>query len=695
MDHFHFRGPLRADSKLFVGRQEELRQVRELCLGPLRSYVILAGARQTGKTSFLYRLRRELEPQSPSILINLQVIPGAAPSRLFRFMATEVVKQLKLPSLLPTADDVSSGPRFERLLCELPEKIGKVTILVDEMGALPQKTVVHLANVLRAVFSDRLLAGFEALGRFLFLLSGGSELLNLTTTVVSPFSNIATKIRLPDLAPAKVKKLMALGFAGTPMKVGLLHDLAEAIYEQTHGHPYLTQRMAAYVAEFAALEKSPPDLSWVIRARDEIIRNDENIRQVCDALQDPALLDAAFKTLQNPTPFRRLSSRQQRLYLLGIIRDQDGMAVPRNALYAQVMRQLAEEAGIAQAEAPSQSIAPKLKVKLLTPIVPTAFCHNLSAKEFPLVQFTIDNRAPTSKPARLYVKASIEGFSDEAVASVTLPEGERAEVVLLPTLQLGPCMTLNEIRPATLRVTVRQFGSGDELLLLDQTYPIRLHAYDTALLGIRAPDGNVVDLTDHLCAFVTPHMPEIEGLLRKAVEYHPHHRIAGYRGASNAVEARSIVREQVRAIYSALKHDAGLAYVDSPLNFGKQEGQVTQRVRLPVTSLHENQGRANCVDGAVLYASLLELANLEPVIAIVPGHVFVGWRTWRGTDQYDFLESTMTRTDNFEAALKAGNQQYEQARDKGYFERSLFDPRGFARLIDVAACRARHIYPLM
>jgi hypothetical protein len=695
MGHFHFRGPLPAGSKLFVGRQKEMKQLRELCLGPLRSYATLVGARQTGKTSFLCRLQKELAPYCRSVLINLQVIPAATPSGLFRFMATEVVKQLELPILLPTANEVSSGSGFERLLCELPGTKGRVAVLVDEMDALPQKTAIYMANVLRAVFSNRLLAGFEALGRFVFLLAGGSELLNLTMTVVSPFSNISTKIYLPDLTLGEAKQLVAYGFAGMQMKVGLVHELAEAIYEQTHGHPYLTQRMAAYIAEFAAQQKGTPHLSWVTRARDEMIGSDENIRHVRNALQDPALLDTVFQTLPRLTPFRYLGLRHEKLHLLGVIREENGNAVPRNAMYAQVVRQLAEEAGITHAEAPSQSTAPQLSMKILTSIVPTAFCHNLSAKDFPLVQLSIDNSVEASKLAQVYITASIEGFSDAAVSSVTVSEGENKEVTLLPVLQLGPCMTLNEIRPATLRITVRQFGHGSELLLQDQTYPIKLHAYDTALLGIRTPDGDIVDLTDHLCAFVTPHAPEIENLLRKAAEYHADRQIGGYQGAGSLEEARIVVQEQMRAIYSALKRDAGLVYVNSPLNFGKQEGQITQRVRLPVTSLHDNKSRANCLDGAVLYASLLELANLDPLIVITPGHSFIGWRIWRGLPQYDFLETTMTGTEDFRRALEAGAQQYQEARHREYFGRELFHPSGFGRLIDVAACRARQIYPLM
>jgi hypothetical protein len=692
---FHFRGPLAADSKLFVGRHVELRDVRELCLGPLRSYITLIGASQTGKTSFLYRLQKELPPQCPSVLVNLQMLPGATPAGLFGFIAAEIAKQLGVPSGMATPGKVGSGPEFEQWLCALPGNTGKVAILIDAIGALPDKTAIYMANVLRAVFSNRLLPGSEGLGRFIFLLSGGSELLNLTMTAVSPFSNIASRVHLPDLSLGEVRQLMAYGFAGTPVKASQVHQFAQAIYEQTHGHPYLTQRLAAQVDEFATQAKTAPNPASVLRAREQVLHSDEHIGHLRNELEDPALLHSAFQILQHKVPFNPLSLRQERLYLLGIVRDEEGIAVPRNELYARVVRQLAEEAGVTQAEAPPRRAAPQVAVTLLTPIVPTAFCHNLTEKEFPLIRLTVDNRARRSKPAQVYARATIEGFSDEAVSSIAVAEGESKSVTLLPQLQLGPCMTLAEIRPATLRVTVHQFGSGEEWLLHDQTYPIRLHAYDTALLAICVRDEKVVDLADHLCAFVTPHVPEVEDLLRSAVEHHPRRHMVGYQGAHDEEEARQIVREQVRAIFETLKLEAGLAYVNSPLNFGKQEGQITQRVRLPVTSLHESRSRANCIDGTVLYASLLELASIEPVIAIVPGHAFVGWHIWHGLAQYDFLETTMTSSNDFEEALHVGNQYYAEAQEKGDLQRALFDSNGFARLIDVAACRARQIYPLM
>jgi|GEM_PF-1641365 len=344
------------------------------------------------------------------------------------------------------------------------------------------------------------------------------------------------------------------------------------------------------------------------------------------------------------------------------------------------------------APAAAQPAPPGVSVSLLTRIVPTAYCHHLDATTFPLVTLTLDNTGQGCANAGVHASATIEDYSDTAVASLRVAQGEQARVPLLPLLKPAAVATLNEIRPATLRVSVEQAAPTDRTLY-DQTHRIRLHARDTALLAVEAPDGSIVDLTGYLAAWVTPRRPEIEQLLRQAAEHHPRRHFVGYQGASTLAQRAKIVRAQARAIFTALKQDAHLVYVNSPLSLGRQEGQVTQRVRLPAESLAAG-GSANCIDGTALFASLLELAALDPLIVVVPGHAFVGWRTWRGVERYEFLETTMIGTSDFGAALQAGQAQYGQALTRGYFSRGLFDPGGFARLVDVAACRARGIYPL-
>jgi hypothetical protein len=263
---------------------------------------------------------------------------------------------------------------------------------------------------------------------------------------------------------------------------------------------------------------------------------------------------------------------------------------------------------------------------------------------------------------------------------------------LLPILKPAAVATLNEIQPVTLRVTVEQTASV-ERSLYDQTRRIKLHARDTALLAVEAPDGSVVDLTNYLAAWITPRHLASERLLRQAAEHHPDRQFVGYQGSSTLAQGADIVRAQARAIFTALKEDVDLTYINSPLNLGKQQGQITQRVRLPSESLAAG-GSANCIDGTVLFASLLELASIDPFIVIVPGHAFLGWRIWRGVDRYEFLETTMISSADFAAAQQTAQDQYDEALMKGYFSRGLFDPGGFARLVDVALCHAREIYPL-
>jgi hypothetical protein len=340
-----------------------------------------------------------------------------------------------------------------------------------------------------------------------------------------------------------------------------------------------------------------------------------------------------------------------------------------------------------------ETVPPTVTVALLTEIVPTATCHQLDAQRFPLATVGLDNARAGGADIALRVTAHIEDYSDRAVESLRVPQGKQMRVGLLPLLKPTAVETLHEMRPATLHVTVAQTAPV-ERLLYDRTHRIRLHARDTALLALRAPDGSITDRSDYLAAWVTPRHPEIEKLLRQAAEHHPDRQFVGYQGAQTLAQGADVVRAQARAIFEALKQDANVVYVNSPLNMGREAGQVTQRVRLPVESLAAG-GSANCIDGTVLFASLLELASITPLLILVPGHAFVGWRIWQSVDQYEFLETTMIGSDTFAAAQQAGRRRYEAALMRGDFNRGLFDPAGFARLVDVAACRAKGVMPLM
>jgi hypothetical protein len=138
----------------------------------------------------------------------------------------------------------------------------------------------------------------------------------------------------------------------------------------------------------------------------------------------------------------------------------------------------------------------------------------------------------------------------------------------------------------------------------------------------------------------------------------------------------------VKALYQALR-EAGLTYVNSVIDYGAGPGQFTQRTRLPRESLAQRS--ANCIDGTVLMASLLEGASLSPALVLVPGHAFVGWETWDGAGKWSYLETTMIGSSEFEAACQSATLQYDQAT-------KLYPKQ--VRLHPVADLRRRRIWPM-
>jgi hypothetical protein len=80
---------------------------------------------------------------------------------------------------------------------------------------------------------------------------------------------------------------------------------------------------------------------------------------------------------------------------------------------------------------------------------------------------------------------------------------------------------------------------------------------------------------------------------------------------------------------------------------------LIQRVRLPRESIEQKS--ANCIDGSVLMASLLEATGIEAVIVIVPKHAYLGFRPVRLRPlEYEYVETTMIGTKSFDEATAAG-----------------------------------------
>ena len=133
-------------------------------------------------------------------------------------------------------------------------------------------------------------------------------------------------------------------------------------------------------------------------------------------------------------------------------------------------------------------------------------------------------------------------------------------------------------------------------------------------------------------AYVNEENPQIDVLLHEALKTRIVRRFLGYQGSEEMVD------KQVYALWYTLQK-RGFRY--SSVSYSSLSSNVvySQRVRTFGDALSSSQ--INCVDGSVLFASLLRAINITPVLVQMPGHMFVGYYRDQAKKNLTFLETTM------------------------------------------------------
>jgi hypothetical protein len=375
-----------------------------------------------------------------------------------------------------------------------------------------------------------------------------------------------------------------------------------------------------------------------LRAREYVARRTVNaLRREVYEQDDPAASESLLDALQRAE--EELSAvERQRAQAQAADPHGDGLIVDTRR---------AGRGGLAHEVRGTQTTGLEAYATLRMAQLPTSIQHLLDPADHPLVTCTIRNASDDTR--RLRVTSFVDGYSARAVDMVELPSAGEARLDQLPTLFPDRLRTLTELTTATVNVMVEDVAGTVEL---HQTETVRLLARTAAPLAVLDPvTGRWQDLSRYLGAFVTPNTPTVMSFLRRVAEHHPDRRLVGYQGSPDAVAA------QVRSVFDALKA-TGITYVNSLVAFSPEEGTATQRIRLPRETLADQE--ANCIDGTVLVASLLEAISMNPALVIVPGHAFVAWETWPGSDQWQYLETTMIDSAPFEKACTSGQRTAER-----------------------------------
>ena len=149
-------------------------------------------------------------------------------------------------------------------------------------------------------------------------------------------------------------------------------------------------------------------------------------------------------------------------------------------------------------------------------------------------------------------------------------------------------------------------------------------------------DENVIagsaELGWMFAAYVNENHPMLDKILQEALETKI---ITAFRVTTHEHDE---TLKQVFAIWSALQK-RGIQYSSTTATPGGSETVQSQFVRFVDQTLNATQ--ANCVDGSVLFASLLRKISIEPFLVTIPGHMYVGFYLGAGNSQYVALETTV------------------------------------------------------
>lgn len=341
-DGFHFRthGPLLAsvDGAELMDRAELRRALRLAQQPAVTQYIALLGARQTGKTTLLTRLRDLLKDTAPCVLIDLSVMIKQDARACFCYVAfcllSEMRERYPESTHLPECDPIDSAVEFVQFLQSLAAATPapRIVVLLDEVGALSPEVSDAFFNALRTVFTQGRALN-NHLAKYLFAFGGAVDLYALTFGTISPL-NICEKIHLGDLSQADVRTIVGQ-FAR--LKVRVTSSTSERIHAWTGGHPYLTMRMCALLEATGATQLSPTQVDEVA---EQMLVEDDNILHVLHELgRRPAERRRLRSILLEGSqlPFSRNDAILASLEMIGVIRPSQPPSV-RNMLYDRALR---------------------------------------------------------------------------------------------------------------------------------------------------------------------------------------------------------------------------------------------------------------------------------------------------------------------------------------------------------------------
>lgn len=232
--------------------------------------------------------------------------------------------------------------------------------------------------------------------------------------------------------------------------------------------------------------------------------------------------------------------------------------------------------------------------------------------------------------SRVRIEVAETPFFKHSVSEFVLP-GKKTFYTIYPDIIWNyESLRKNEMaEPISVVVDVEI--NGKKLGQKVRTFSVR--SINECLLGYMGHDNKYHKTYPFFAAYVNEENPMIDHILREALNTRIVNRFSGYQNRKN-----NMVDRQVYALWNVLQKRK---FRYSSVSYSSLSSNVvfSQRVRTFDDALKSSQ--INCVDGSVLFASLLRAINIDPILVRIPGHMFVGYYTSHQHKSAEYLETTM------------------------------------------------------
>lgn len=215
--------------------------------------------------------------------------------------------------------------------------------------------------------------------------------------------------------------------------------------------------------------------------------------------------------------------------------------------------------------------------------------------------------------------------------------------------------------------------NGEEKQLLQEKKELFFYSKNDIIW--KEKDGT--DNSKYVVRLINKDRDEIKELVRKASDH-----IKKLGGDSNSMEGifadKINLKRQLEAIFLAISEDYQIHYVMSPFSY---DDNSVQKIKDPEEVIKTRSGL--CIELSLLIAAALENVGLNAVIAIVPGHAWVGVETGPRSGDYIFIETTVLEK-------KSGEALYIAQKNWNKFK----NMPGSYRILNVNELRAEGLLPI-